>query len=845
MGDVGAPAAVMTSVASTHHEASWRDWLRFSGRLSRKMRMLQSLVHVLAVGKNFSRLQRLSDSPELASILLGEARALGRAASAEIKHLGRLRNCIWQHSERGGSPLVFLAAIEIARMDPVHAYDIVAGKFADNKARLGLADVACLGQAVRIAALLQVFESCTRVALVRDAGSYDDLATSTNKWRKLKSFAPDQNILASVDAEKLLDSRSCVSFRQLTAETQNHNRIRLARFAKRHGKTEVEVVRDLRDSAEAASLDFVGALDQRLEHERSISPNLLLAASFLIGAILSGVARLLGVLPIWGSVPLAFALTDVVWGLLLRVLTVLRPRGPLPSMDLSSGITSTSRTVICFPIVLTNVNTAGRLLDWISHEWRHHTDENVGVAILTDWPESINAPATSDETANLEAALASVRHQNLHDGPFGGRVFLGHRRRQFSATQGSWIGWERKRGKIAQLCEFVETGKNGFDVWEGSSEWLRECTYCIVLDEDTRSTPRAVRRLIEIASHPANSPVISKNGSHVVRGHAAFSPIIAVPAEQSWLRTCLHWFTGAKYLGDDNTLQKNNYFEVFGQSQMPGQGLLDIRYVHTVCTQAIPAGCVLSHDTFESALLRSAHVSDVAFVGPAPKTYHSLANRLHRWTRGDLQNLAILLGFRDEKGKKTTASSLGEASDIFTIDNVRRSLNPLISTLLLIAAARSSLAVVASIGIVTIPIFIALAESWLAFLKALLRIWPPPSITSVARLSIENLLAITLRIAMLPHLMLMSLDAVVRTLFRLVTRRRLLEWIPSRLDQVRVRANVRSIFYMILASLFSTIALISQVRAQTLASMFLVLLGVWSVSPILLHRLKLDMTRSH
>jgi cyclic beta-1,2-glucan synthetase len=56
------------------------------------------------------------------------------------------------------------------------------------------------------------------------------------------------------------------------------------------------------------------------------------------------------------------------------------------------------------------------------------------------------------------------------------------------------MGWERKRGKLAEFNRFLRGhGREAFSVIEGNVEPLREVRYVITLDADTVLPPEAAR----------------------------------------------------------------------------------------------------------------------------------------------------------------------------------------------------------------------------------------------------------------------------------------------------------------------------------------------------------------
>src|SRR6185369_8416651 len=79
-------------------------------------------------------------------------------------------------------------------------------------------------------------------------------------------------------------------------------------------------------------------------------------------------------------------------------------------------------------------------------------DPQVRFALLSDWVDS-QTQSRSDDDEILAAARHGIAALNA-DEPLQGaepRYFLLHRRRVWNASEGRYIGWERKRGKLEEL----------------------------------------------------------------------------------------------------------------------------------------------------------------------------------------------------------------------------------------------------------------------------------------------------------------------------------------------------------------------------------------------------------
>src|SRR5262249_34763639 len=101
-----------------------------------------------------------------------------------------------------------------------------------------------------------------------------------------------------------------------------------------------------------------------------------------------------------------------------------------------------------------------------------------------------------------------------------GRFFLFHRRRLWNPSEGCWMGWERKRGKLMELNRFLRgAGDTSYSLCIGDQAALESVRYVICLDTDTQLPPGAAPRLGGTLAHlqsglsPAPTPAVSLRGT--------------------------------------------------------------------------------------------------------------------------------------------------------------------------------------------------------------------------------------------------------------------------------------------------------------------------------------------
>ena len=84
---------------------------------------------------------------------------------------------------------------------------------------------------------------------------------------------------------------------------------------------------------------------------------------------------------------------------------------------------------------------------WRFAIWEMHEERTCTTLLLSDMPDSEEQPNEADPLVDLAAGL--IEKLNLKYAREGGSSFtLLHRHRVYNPSEGVWMGWERKRGKL-------------------------------------------------------------------------------------------------------------------------------------------------------------------------------------------------------------------------------------------------------------------------------------------------------------------------------------------------------------------------------------------------------------
>ncbi|HEY4246346.1 MAG TPA: glucoamylase family protein [Lacunisphaera sp.] len=509
----------------------------------------------------------------------------------------------------------------------------------------------------------------------------------------------------------------------------------------------------------------------------------------------------------------------------------------LPRLDFSAGITPNCRTMVAVPTMLGDLAGVDRLIETLEIHHLANRDTNLHFALLTDFRDAPREIMQGDD-ALVQRAQEGIA---LLNGKYGSgamdRFFLFHRPRLWNASEGVWMGYERKRGKLTEFNALLRGGtRAGFSAIAGDISILPSIKYVITLDTDTQLPRDAARQLVGTIAHPLNRPQFDPVRGIVTEGYGILQPRVGVSlpsAGRSWF---VRLFAGDAGIDPYTRAVSDVYQDVFHEGSFIGKGIYDVDAFERALTGRFPDNTVLSHDLLESAHARSALVSDVELYEEHPSRYNVDINRRHRWIRGDWQITQWLLSRVPGPDARRITNPLSGLSQWKIFDNLRRSLVPVALMLLLIGSwlllpAHGAFGTLLVLAVVTLPGLLPVAVDVFRRPKDLP--WPM-HLHGAGRSAARQLGQIFLTLVFLPYDAFISLDAIGRTLLRLlVTRKRLLEWQTSSDSERTARTDLAGFFGTMWFAPF--VALVTGVllvlREPGQVPVALPLLGVWLAAP--------------
>jgi cyclic beta-1,2-glucan synthetase len=540
---------------------------------------------------------------------------------------------------------------------------------------------------------------------------------------------------------------------------------------------------------------------------------------------------LIGVLALLGGSHLAVALVN-------RLSAFPVTPHLLPRMDFSKGIPPESRTLVVVPTMLTSTQSIEDLIEALEVRFLANRDQNLHFGLLTDFLDAPEETTPEDEPL-LQCALKRIgelneKYNSERVAPF----FLFHRPRRWNPRERIWMGYERKRGKLADLNSLLRGGSgDNFSTVLGETSVLSNVKYVITLDTDTQLPRDSAWQLVGSMAHPLNRAIYDENKQRVVEGYGILQPRVAVSLPGVNQSRYARLFGSEPGIDPYTRAVSDVYQDLFREGSFIGKGIYDVDAFEKAINGHFPENRILSHDLLEGSYARSGLLSDVELFEEYPSGYCTDVRRRHRWIRGDWQIARWLLPRVPGFGGRRLKNPISALSAWKIFDNLRRSLvSPALAVLLLLGLTvlpSPRVWLLSVIGIFMIPSLIA----------CILDLMQKPGdvlirqhIAAAVRSATRHVAQVAFTIICLPYEMYFSLDAIARTAWRmLVTRRRLLEWSPSdepdHHKHIRLDAFCRTMW--IGPAVAATVAIVLALLRPETSGMAGPILALWFVSPLL------------
>ena len=626
-------------------------------------------------------------------------------------------------------------------------------------------------------ALRAVLLETACAACSEDAGA-EDISYAVTSLTQIYAVDFDALVCKYSVVEAVFNKDPCGAYPNMEKESRGGYRALAGLIAQRTGRTERAVAEALLEKAQAGKTERERHIGYALlEHpvltrERRRrgavllwgTPTLALALSATAGLLAGGLQLLsLGVgavcfLPLWEASRF-FVERCALSGARLAL---------IPRMSREACKKESCETVVAVSVLVPPSDSAPRLAKHLEELYHSNPHEELSFCLLADFKEKDTPVAPEDESA-MRALAKEIRRLNER---WGNRFSLFVRGRVYCKTQRRFCGWERKRGAITELIRAMKGDVTSEILFEGDRTRLQNARFVLALDSDTELLFDSAIRLISAAVHPLGRPVVDERRGVVTAGYGIFAPVMATTLESHGRTPFSRMMSGIGGTAAYDTARRDVYQDLFGEALFAGKGLIDADCFYRVMNTRLPENLVLSHDSLESAILRTAVVTDVELTDSFPGSAGAWLSRLHRWVRGDWQNLRWIFG----------RTPIGNLSRWKLADNLRRSLTPVaeLGCIGLAMALPERAALVLAWSVLLSEALAPVVSAALAALSGGLRVLSRRFFTRALPQALGQLSRVFYALVMLPQTALRCLNAACVALYRqFISRRNLLQWVPA------------------------------------------------------------------
>jgi cyclic beta-1,2-glucan synthetase len=435
---------------------------------------------------------------------------------------------------------------------------------------------------------------------------------------------------------------------------------------------------------------------------------------------------------------------------------------------LIDGLRPDQATCVVIPSMMRNRKALDKLFARLEVNYIGNRSEQIFFVLLLDFTDA-PAEIMPEDGALLDEVKKRTEALNAKYPSRIPTFYTLYRKRIWNQNEAVFMGWERKRGKLREFNWLIRGTKPTSYVTDGPLS-LPHIKYVITLDEDTELPREGAHKLIGCIDHVLNRPVLTKDGTKVVRGYGIIQPRASTRMNSADRTFFSRLFSSAVGVDSYSGPAADMYQDLFGAGIFYGKGIYDIDAVESTMDDTIPENRVLSHDLLEGIYARTGFASHIQVFEGFPPRYSEFSLRHRRWIRGDWQIISWLFG----RGKGFSFIDRWKIAD-----NLRRSLLPVAVALTLVLVAFFSPRSIAASSLFVLAVFCfsgiigTLYASvlrlrwkliWIVLSQAASQVW-------------HELERAVIRSALVLYEALMNVREITLTFFRmLVSHKRMLQW---------------------------------------------------------------------
>jgi len=644
-------------------------------------------------------------------------------------------------------------------------------------------------QSEEIASVTELFKAAAleKTASLCENGNADNIRRLIDNIKFLCEY-DGENLFELLHAgEKELETNK--EYVRLDGKSKDLYRYKIAQIADEEEKSETDVASDI-VSKTRKRIGKRGLVGFYLRKKKDAIPYILLTVSLPIFAVIISFLLtenpfcFLAFLPMWSLIRV---IIDRISGRIVkaeyaeRVLPENLPKTLVTTVSFISSEADIDRFV---SVMKRSFLTNGR------------TNPSFRFGLLADLPPCENENTADDEKLIRYAEKSIEKAIN----EYGNVFFTAIRKRKYDVETNIYSGFERKRGAILEFLKAVKSGNSEDFLYVNGD--IFDSKYFVSLDGDTLPDISSVEKLICVLENPLNSPELNSDGTAVKDGFAVAVPLIDTLLDKSTESKFTQIISCRGGTEIYENVSFDLYQDIFGEAVFSGKGAINIDCFLKVFDGLVPEKTMLSHDIIEGSFLRTVLVSDAVFFDSVPKNIVSYGKRSHRWTRGDWQNIGFLFGKIKRADGSVIKNPISFDAKYRIFDNIRRSVTPVAEFILLVVALIFNNTFFLSVAVISffLSSVIDLCSHFDNFIRFRSGFFPTGT---------ENLLFTLLNFICLPYFAYISLDAIIRSVWRMtVSRKKLLEWTTSDSSDKLTKGSLTETLFSMLAQISGLIFLL-------------------------------------
>lgn len=534
----------------------------------------------------------------------------------------------------------------------------------------------------------------------------------------------------------------------------------------------------------------------------------------------------------WQSILLIPISLPILIGLSTRLVNTFFTRGMpaknLPGMDYTKGIPDHARTLVVMPVIISSKEQGMEFISRLEKQYLANRQNNLYFALLADYADAPEKNMPDDRELK-QALIARIRELNeeIASVPYKFSLFI--RERRWNPSEGRYMCWERKRGKLEEFNRLLSGGKiedTSFEEACADMGMLGGFQYVITLDADSDLVLDNASKLVGVIDHPLNRAVFDPVKKSVKEGYVIIQPQVMNHINERGNSLFQRIYSGRTGLPTYSMAVSDIYQDIFKSAIFVGKGIYNAKVFHELLNHVIPENRVLSHDLLESCYARTAFAGNAHIVENFPGSFHSYTKRQHRWIRGDWQLLPWL--FKKE---------ISFLSKWKIVDDLRASLVPAAKLLLIVLNVLYFQRVYwLWLFVLALPLMLDFAAILIEIITHWLQRRRYVLLYRKLLSRAGSLLAqFGFDLVFIPFEAYNSLDAIIRTLYRfLVSKKNFLMWDSAEHVERSGVNSIRGYFKRMWHALIPAAALIAALTVKSLPlpgmALYGILAAAWGLS---------------